>query len=90
MILICHNNFEVAHALLSEADKMDMTGPDWVSEINSDWNQEIDVKSFRHFFSRQKIELIFMGLGGSGASPGNLSQPYEHIIGKLFPKKIKV
>ena len=30
-------------------------------------------------FPRQKIELIFMRLGGSGASPGNLSQLFSIV-----------
>ncbi len=30
-------------------------------------------------FSRQKIELIFMRLGGSGTSPGNLSQLFSIV-----------
>ena len=42
------------------------------------WNLAIDVESSRHF-SRQKIELIFMRLGGSEASPGNLSQLFSIV-----------
>ncbi len=30
-------------------------------------------------YSRQKIEFIFMRLGGSGASPGNLSQLFSIV-----------
>ena len=34
---------------------------------------------FPPFSSRQKIELTFMRLGGSGASPGNLSQLFSIV-----------
>ncbi len=36
-------------------------------------------RKFPPSFSRQKIELIFMRLGGSGASPGNLSQIFSIV-----------
>ncbi len=36
-------------------------------------------RKFPPFLSRQKIELIFMRLGGSGASPGNLSQLFSIV-----------
>ena len=36
-------------------------------------------RKFPPFSSRQKIELTFMRLGGSGASPGNLSQLFSIV-----------
>ncbi len=36
-------------------------------------------RKFPPFSSRQKIELTFMRLAGSGASPGNLSQLFSIV-----------
>ncbi len=49
----------------------------WV--YTADYKWLINVESSRHFLPAKKTELIFMRSGGSGASPGNLSQLFSIV-----------